>query len=164
MNKFAICAAASLMFFGAHAAQAQFSPAGAKTFSGPVTVQKDGAAYSCTLTVNANVAAAGTATATASLSGGFPCGLISVAGTATVTRTIVSPTVTNVTLTGFTIDPPLSPGLCNGPITVRWNGNTASPRSLTASSPLSDSAPTSGAPCKIIGTLNQTAGTALVIN
>lgn len=145
--------------FGAQVANATtYSPTGTHVFAGQVTVQKDGSAYTCTLTVTVN-AATSSATATAALSGGFPCSLITISGTGTVTA---NATATQVTISGLTIDPPLSPGVCNGSITAGWNGGVT-PRQIILSVPLSNSAATSGAACKMAGTLSQTSGGPLTI-
>ena len=149
--------AAGALAFGAQAAIATtYSPTGAHTFSGPVQVAKDGLTYNCTLTVNVN-ASTSSATATASLSGGFPCGLISVTGTGTVTYD-----GTHVTISGLTIDPPISSGVCTGPIKAVWGGGTV-PRTIALSIPLSNSSATSGQPCRMAGTLSQTSGGPLTI-
>jgi hypothetical protein len=102
--------------------------------------------------------AGSSATATASLSGGFPCGFIAVNGTGSVVYD-----GTYLTISGLVIDPPLSSGTCTGPIKTVWGGNSASPRNITLSIPLSNSSATSGADCKMAGTLNQTAGSPLSI-
>lgn len=149
MNKFKAVLASAALVMGAQSAYAAGpAPSGPHVFSGPVSVQKDGLAYNCTLTVTVNVNAAGTATATAALSGAFPCGAIAISGTGTV--------IGDNTIRGFVIDPPLSAGLCNGDIKFVWGGNTATPRTIGLSSPLSDMAATSGASCKMIGTLTNT--------
>ncbi|MGI9375654.1 MAG: hypothetical protein ACR2PC_06065 [Tsuneonella suprasediminis] len=136
-----------------------YTPASTSTFSGTsVKVQKDGAEYTCTLTVNVDATAGSSATATASLSGGFPCGLISVSGTGSVDFD-----GTYLTISGLTIDPPISLGVCTGPIKTVWGGNSASPRTITLSKPLSNSTATSGADCKMVGTLTQTGGAAVSI-
>lgn len=177
MKRIATFIAATTAICGAQVANAQiFTPPGAvAVLSGPVTVQKDLGIYNCTLTVTVTVgpnvltnppvsdvhggvtityAHAHTATATAALSGGFPCSLIQVNNTATVTYD-----GTHVTLTGFNIVPPLSSGTCTGPIKVVWNNGP--PATATLSVPLSNSTATSGAPCKMAGTLTQTSGPAL---
>ncbi|PZT91716.1 MAG: hypothetical protein DI637_01605 [Citromicrobium sp.] len=130
-----------------------YTPASTSTFSGPVTVQKDGLQYNCTLTVNVDATAGSSASATASLSGGFPCGLIAVNGTGTVFYN-----GTNLRISGLELDPPISSGVCNGPIKANWGGNSATPRTITLSVPFSNSSATTGAPCKMAGTLSQTAG------
>lgn len=160
MKRISTFIAVTAALFGAQAASAAtFAPApsGPHVFTGSVTVQKDGSAYTCTLTVNANVTSSSTATATASLSGGFPCGLISVTGTGNISY-VGSPTSDVWQISGLTIDPPLSSGTCTGPIKFVWGGNTGT-RTITVSSPLSDStdfsSPTAK-PCKLNGTLNNT--------
>ncbi|WP_432770156.1 MAG: hypothetical protein HEQ22_05265 [Sphingopyxis sp.] len=153
MKKIATLVAASAAMIGATVASAATfapSPSGPHVFQGSVAVQKDGLVYTCTLTVNANVTSPTTATATASLSGAFPCALISVTGTGNITHD-----GTDWGISGLTIDPPLSPGLCNGRIKFAWGGNTGT-RTITVSSPYSDSSATSGAPCKLVGVLTNT--------
>ncbi|WP_374406840.1 hypothetical protein [Pelagerythrobacter sp.] len=130
-----------------------YTPASTSTFSGPVTVQKDGLAYNCTLTVNVDATAGSSASVTGSLSGAFPCSLIAVNGTGTAFYN-----GTNLTISGLVIDPPISSGTCTGPIRTVWGGNSVSPRRITLSVPLSNSSATSGAACKMAGTLTQTAG------
>ena len=153
IKKFAFAAGAVALGLASPVSADTYSPASTSTFAGSVKVKKDGATYTCTLTVNVDATAGSTATATASLSGAFPCSLISVSGTGTVVYD-----GTYLTISGLVIDPPLSAGLCNGPIKTVWGGNSATPRKITLSSPLSDSSATSGAPCTMVGTLNQTAG------
>jgi hypothetical protein len=153
MKKLAIFAAVTTALVGVQAASAAtFAPApsGPHVFSGPVSVQKDGLVYSCTLTVTANVTSSSTATATASLSGGFPCGLISVTGTGNITHD-----GSDWGISGLTIDPPISSGTCTGRIKFAWGGNTGT-RTITLSTPYSDSSATSGNPCKMAGTLTNT--------
>jgi phage gp45-like len=124
-----------------------------------VTVEKDSGAFLCDLSLTIDATSSSASVTDATLSGGFPCALIDVAEPGTV-----SVSGNNVTFTGLTITPPLSPGQCNGPITVAWGGNSASPRTLTASIPLSNSTATSGADCEIDGVLSQTSSPALDIN
>lgn len=164
MRKFATFLVGASALLGAQAASATtYAAAGTHVLTGPVTVQKDGSPYDCTLTVTMVVPEAApdahgasshghSATATAQISGPIPCSLISVSGTGSV-----SYDGANLTITGLIIDPPLSPGLCDGPIEVEWNGG-ATPRSIDLSSPLSDSSATSGLPCKMAGTISQTVG------
>ncbi|WP_447727877.1 hypothetical protein [Sphingomonas koreensis] len=177
MKRIATFIAATSALCGAQAANAQIftPPGGVGVLEGTVSVQKDLGVYTCTLTVTVtngpNVLTnppvsdvhggvtityphAHTATATAALSGGFPCGLIAVNNTATVTYD-----GTNVTLTGFEIVPPLSWGTCTGPITVAWNNGP--PATATLSVPLSNSTATAGADCKMAGVLTQISGPAL---
>lgn len=153
MKKFATFVAATAAIIGAQTAgAATFAPApsGPHVFSGTVQVKKDGLTYTCTLTVNANVTSSSTATATASLSGGFPCALISVTGTGNITHD-----GTNWGISGLTIDPPLSAGTCTGRIKFVWGGGT--PRTITLSTPFSNSTdPGGGNPCTLAGTLNNT--------
>lgn len=153
MKKIATLVAASAAMIGATVASAATfapSPSGPHVFRGTVQVQKDGSAYTCTLTVNANVTSSSTATATASLSGGFPCGLISVTGTGNITHD-----GTDWGISGLTIDPPISSGTCTGRIKFVWGGNTGT-RTITVSTPYSDSSATSGNPCKLAGVLTNT--------
>lgn len=147
--------------FGAQVASATSYTPGVHVFSGPVTVQKDLGAYDCELTVTVTVPSSGdSATATADLSGDFPCGAINISGTATV-----SASLPNLTLTGLTITPPLSWGVCTGSITVAWQGNgPPSPREVVLSVPLSNSTATAGADCKMDGTLQQVSGGPLNIS
>lgn len=145
---------------GAQPAMADtYTPASTSTFSGPVSVQKDGATYDCTLTVNVDATAGSSATATASLAAGdWVCPLIAINGTGSVVYD-----GTYLTISGLTIKPVISIGECTGPIKAVWGGNSASPRTIALSSPLSDSTATAGANCKMIGTLEQTAGSPVSI-
>lgn len=150
MKKFAIFAAVTTALVGVQAASAAtFAPApsGPHVFQGSVDVRKDGLTYNCTLTVNANVTSSSTATATASLSGGFPCGFISVTGTGNITHD-----GSDWGISGLTIDPPISSGICTGRIKFVWGGNTGT-RTIGLSTPYSDSSATSGNPCTLSGTL-----------
>lgn len=153
MKKLSIFAAVTTALVGVQAASAAtFAPApsGPHVFSGSVQVKKDGGTYTCTLTVNANVTSSSTATATASLSGGFPCGLISVTGTGNITHD-----GSDWGISGLTIDPPISSGICTGRIKFVWGGN-AGTRTIGLSTPYSDSSATSGNPCTLVGTLTNT--------
>ena len=157
MKRLSTFIAATAAIIGVQAASAAtFAPApsGPHVFAGTVAVKKDGLTYTCTLTVNANVTSSSTATATAALSGGFPCALISVTGTGSITHD-----GTNWGISGLTIDPPLSAGTCTGRIKFVWGGNTGT-RTITLSTPFSDSSdPGGGNPCKLAGTLNNTSPT-----
>ena len=153
MKKLAIFAAVTTALVGVQAASAAtFAPApsGPHVFQGSVDVKKDGGTYNCTLTVNANVTSSSTATATASLSGGFPCSFISVTGTGNITHD-----GSDWGISGLTIDPPISSGLCTGRIKFVWGGNTGT-RTIGLSTPYSDSSATSGNPCTLSGTLTNT--------
>ncbi|WP_337828169.1 hypothetical protein [Pseudonocardia sp. TMWB2A] len=89
------------------------------------------------------------------LSGAFPCSFISVTGPAT----IVSTGTNSGTITGLSIDPPLSAGVCNGPINFGWKdaSDGVTPSEIHLSSPLSDSTDSAGGkPCKMTGVLKQT--------
>ena len=153
-----IMASAAALVIAPAAMADTYTPASTSTFSGTVSVQKDGAKYNCTLTVDVDATAGSSASATASLGGGFPCGLIAVNGTGSGVYD-----GTYLTISGLVIDPPLSSGTCTGPIKTVWGGNSASPRNITLSVPLSNSSATSGADCKMAGTLSQTAGSPLSI-
>ncbi len=180
MKRIATFIAATTALCAAQTANAEvfIPPASVATLSGEVTVQKDLGVYNCTLTVTVTTGPnvltnppvsdvhgsttvttphAHTATATAALSGGFPCGLIAVNNTANVTYD-----GTNVTMTGFEIVPPLSWGTCTGPIVVAWNNGP--PATATLSVPLSNSAATAGADCKMAGVLTQDSGPALSVS
>ena len=153
MKKLATLAAVAAALVGAQTASAATfaqAPSGPHVFSGTVQVKKDGLTYTCTLTVNANVTSSSTATATASLSGGFPCSFISVTGTGNITHD-----GTDWGISGLTIDPPISSGLCTGRIKFVWGGNTGT-RTIGLSTPYSDSSATSGNPCTLVGTLTNT--------
>ncbi len=153
MKKFATFVAATAAIISVQTASAAtFAPApsGPHVFQGSVQVKKDGLTYTCTLTVNANVTSSSTATATASLSGGFPCALISVTGTGSITHD-----GSDWGISGLTIDPPISSGLCTGRIKFGWGGNTGT-RTIALSTPYSDSSATSGNPCTLVGTLTNT--------
>ena len=180
MKRIATFIAATTALCAAQTANAEiFTPPGSVgVLSGDVTVQKDLGVYNCTLTVTVTTGPdvltnppvsdvhggvtittphAHTATATAALSGGFPCGLIAVNNTATVTYD-----GTNVTLTGFEIVPPLSWGTCTGPIVAAWSNGPAA--TATLSVPTSNSTATAGADCKMAGVLSQISGPALSIS
>ncbi|HEY8605099.1 hypothetical protein [Tsuneonella suprasediminis] len=145
---------------GAQPAMADtYTPASTSTFSGTVTVQKDGSAYECIMTVNVDATAGSSATATASLAAGdWVCPLIAVNGTGSVVYD-----GTYLTISGLEIQPVISIGKCTGPIKAVWGGNSASPRTISLSIPLSNSSPTAGAACKMEGTLSQTAGSPLSV-
>ncbi|QSB45563.1 hypothetical protein IDJ81_05480 [Tsuneonella flava] len=146
---------------GAQPAMADtYTPASTSTFSGPVSVQKDGALYNCTLTVNVDATAGSSATATASLStpSDWVCPLIAINGTGSVVYD-----GTYLTISGLNIKPVISIGECTGPIKAVWGGNSASPRTITLSIPLSNSSATAGAACKMAGTLTQTGGAPLSV-
>lgn len=156
MKKFATIFAATATLMGGQAVSAATyapAPSGPHVFQGNVDVSKDGGTYSCTLTVNANVTSSSTATATASISGGFPCGLISITGTGSITHD-----GTDWGISGLTIDPPISSGLCTGRIKFGWGGNSGT-RTIALSKPYSNSSATSGKPCTLVGTLTNTSPT-----
>ncbi|RIV79188.1 hypothetical protein [Pelagerythrobacter aerophilus] len=157
MKKLSAILAAGVIAVGAQAAvAATFGPTSplpnSRTYTGSVTVQKDGLPYACSLTVNVKVNSASDVDVTVpsgNLGGGFPCGLISVTGNANVTYDGA-----NWGITGLTIDPPLSAGTCTGRIKFTWGGNTANPRTIGLTNGFSDSSdPTGGNPCKMQGTL-----------
>lgn len=160
MKLFSTLLAASALVFGAQAANAQtFDPSsGTFVFEGDVTVAKDMGEFNCKMRVTVNVTSASTATATASLAAGdWVCPLIGISGTGTVTYS-TSGAQEFVTLTGLTITPPLSSGVCNGPIKVKWfdaNPAGANPSRFELEIPLSNSTATAGADCKMSGVLPQ---------
>ncbi len=165
MKKMVTLLVASSALFGAQTVSAQtYSPPGTYVYQGSVSVQKDLGVYNCVLTVTVNVPSTPptpqVVTATAALTPGDAiCSAIAVNGTGTVSYTDrPAPLSNRVTITGLQIVPAISIGRCTGSITADWGGNGTP--SLILSSPLSNSAPTAGAPCKMIGTLNQISGPA----
>lgn len=161
MKKIAAIVAAGAAVLGAHAASAQtYTPAGAYVYRGNVSVQKDLGVYNCVLTLNVTVPASGAPTATASLAPGDSiCSAIAINGTGTVSYTDrAAPLSNRVTITGLQIVPAISFGQCTGSITADWGGNGTVPRSIILSVPLSNSAATAGAACKMQGTLTQQSG------
>ncbi|WP_337828170.1 hypothetical protein [Pseudonocardia sp. TMWB2A] len=135
------------------------APSGPHTFSSsvPVTIQKDGAAYSCDFKITFTIDSSGVGhipTNGAAFSGAFPCSFIIITGPATIASTGPN----RGTIAGLTIDPPLSAGVCNGPIQFQWKdaSDGVTPSQMIFSSPLSDSTDsTGGKPCKITGILYQ---------
>lgn len=161
MKKIAVIIAAGTTVFGAHIASAQtYSPAGSYVYRGNVSVQKDLGVYNCVLTLNVTVPSSGAPTATGALSAGDAiCGAIAVNNTGTVSYTDrLAPLSNRLTITGLEIVPAISFGKCIGPITADWGGNLPVPRTIILSVPLSNSAPTMGAACKMQGTLSQISG------
>lgn len=163
MRKVTALLAASALIFGAtSAAAATFGPTSplpnTHRYSGAVAVKKDGLTYNCTLAIDIKVNSASDVDVNVvggALSGGFPCALIAITGTGNVDHD-----GTNWGLTGLTIDPPLSAGVCTGRIKFVWGGNTANPRTIALTNGFSDSSdPGGGNPCKMQGTLSSAGDT-----
>lgn len=153
---------AALVSVQTTAQAATFSPtSGTFTFEGMVDVAKELGPFSCLMTVVATPTSATTGTASASLSGAFPCPNIGISGSGSITPSVDPVTGREyVTVSGLTIKPALSIGQCTGPITVEVfdlsTTPTATPTELHLTNPESNSAPTAGVPCTMVGVLTQT--------
>ncbi|MGH6616326.1 hypothetical protein [Sphingomonas sp.] len=163
----AICATALAMANIQAASATTYTPAGTYVFQGLVNTVK-GFTLTCILTVTITVPeSAPDADGTASHGHNATATPILSAGNALCPVQMFSGAPYPVSFDGATISlngvgyRAFGPGDCTGTLSGQWNGNIATPRTITFNTSLPGDGGT--APCRFIGNLNQVSGTALSI-
>lgn len=181
MKKFAIlCAAVGALSIATPGMAQTASPlSSTHTFGGNLDVMKNVGSYStCTMSLTVAVSATGVASVPSSptIGGGGPCPVITITGLPTNlafaagsgSKTVVTTTPVKINIGPYLIFPA---DACEAVLRVTWGGNSATPRTISFSTPLSDM--TDANPdnfggtenvCKMRGTLTETTSPALNLN